>query len=133
MIPHGALAIPNNDHPWLKADHEPGVIVVFCLYLNIICAACRAKSTSQNGKTVPIANVPTSAVPSAIHDITPMLTGCSFSAAFSTATVVFAGPATFVVVVGFTATAVALPGGTSESAFPGFVETRLLLAGTGAT
>src|SRR2546421_519693 len=91
---------------------EPGVIVA---YLIIICAACRAKSTSQNGRTVPIANVPTSAVPSASHDITPMLTGCSFSVTFSTASVVFAGLATFVDVAGFTATAVALAGETVVS------------------
>src|SRR2546428_13353402 len=111
-------------------DHPCGLSLWVIAYLIIICAACRAKSTSQNGSSVPIANVPTSAVPSAIHDITPMRTGCTLSVTFSTATDVFAGLATFVVVAGFTATAVVLPGETIVSAFPNFVETRLLLAGS---
>ena len=63
-------------------------------------AACNARSTSQNGNSVPIASVPRAAKPRAIHVVQPAFARLC-STVVSTATVVLG--------VVFTATAVAVP------------------------
>src|SRR6266581_5802028 len=67
---------------------------------NIILAACNARSTSQNGKNVPIASVPRAARPKAIHVVQPAFARLC-STVVSTSTVVFG--------VALTATAVVAP------------------------
>src|SRR6266566_5825623 len=86
--------------------------------INIILAACNARSTSQNGNNVPIAKVPRAAIPSAVHVVQPAVARFC-STVVSTATVVFDGA--------FTATAVAVPAPASL----GFVEMRLPRIGAG--
>src|SRR5438874_10714129 len=73
-----------------------------CVYLSIICAAWRARSTSQKGKRVPMANMPTKAMPKAIQDMTPTCAGWPVSTVLVVALVVLTA-----LVVGFTAMAVA--------------------------
>ncbi len=58
------------------------------LYFSIICAARCARSTSQNGSMVPIASVPTTAMPNAAHVIQPA--SVSWVSTCSTAAPVFA-------------------------------------------
>src|SRR5438105_5613477 len=95
----------------------------FFVYLSIICAACCASPTSQKGNTVPIANIPTKAIPSAIQDMTPTCAGWSVSMVLvvgAVARLVLAA-----LVVGFTAIAVALlllPGATIVPILPDLVE-----------
>src|SRR5260370_35969643 len=55
----------------------------------IVAAALTATLTSQNGNNVPMATVPTAAMPSAIHVV--QATAIVFSSAFSTAAAVFPG------------------------------------------
>src|SRR6266566_6505114 len=86
--------------------------------INIILAACNARSTSQNGKNVPIASVPRVARPKAIHVVQPAFARLC-STVVSTSTVVFG--------VGLTATAVAVPVPASLN----FVEMRLLAIDVG--
>src|SRR6266480_5902537 len=85
---------------------------------NIILAACNARSTSQNGKNVPIASVPRAARPKAIHVVQPAFARLC-STVVSTSIVVFG--------VGLTATAVAVPVTLSLNV----VEMRLLAIGAG--
>ncbi len=59
-------------------------------YLSIICAACCARLTSQNGNTVPINSVPAPAMPRATHVVQPIegfsseLCSCDSNCPFST-------------------------------------------------
>src|SRR6266704_3980189 len=83
---------------------------------NIILAACNARSTSQNGKNVPIASVPRAAIPRAIQLVQPAFARLC-STFVSTVTVVFG--------VALTATAVAAPAPASLN----FAEMRLPATG----
>src|SRR6266704_4946167 len=85
---------------------------------NIILAACNARSTSQNGKNVPIASVPRAARPKAIHVVQPAFARLC-STVVSTSTVVFG--------VALTATAVVAPVPASLNV----VEMRLLAIDVG--
>src|SRR5207245_1346035 len=86
---------------------------------------------NQNGSTVPIANIPTKAIASAIQDIRPTLTVCSFSLILVVG--VTALPRFTAFVAGFRATAVALlAGATIASALANLVELRLLTGTAGA-
>src|SRR6266568_2186421 len=84
--------------------------------INIILAACNARSTSQNGNNVPIASVPRAARLRAIHVVQPAFARLC-STGVSTSTVVFG--------VDLTATAVAVPPSLNV------VEMRLLAIGAG--
>src|SRR6266581_2704891 len=68
--------------------------------INIILAACNARSTSQNGNNVPIASVPRADRPRAIHVVQPAFARLC-STAGSASTIVFGDD--------LTATAVAVP------------------------
>src|SRR2546427_11282279 len=86
-------------------------------YLSIIAAARCARSTNQNGSSVPINSVPAPAIPSAAHVVQAI--GDSSAVADSTATGVFA----LLTAEVFTATAVAVP--LEMPGAPSFAEIRL--------
>src|SRR5205085_11351891 len=102
-------------------------------YLSIICAACCARLTSQNGSSVPIANVPMTARPSPAHVVQVMWGAINRGDAInrpptdsSVATGGFV--LAWFTAVAFTATAVAAPLG---EALLNFVEVRLPGMGAG--